>query len=564
MTDLANWMSRLASANKLSALSIPGTHDSGTAFPASERDRLMTQSRTIAEQLADGIRFLDIRVQYKNDRFFLVHEDTELNSGPESDAAALRFGPLQDLIKEFLRTHPRETIILSLKQDADPENNTGNLSFQQKFDEFVTAAPGLWFLENEIPTLGQVRGKIVLFRRFDAEGELGIKAQPFVNNETKTLTGPPELRIQDYFDQTGAGSRKDKWGRIEALLNEASNPLIDPGRAVLYLNFGSGAGIIANDYPKKVAKFINPKFVTYFTAHPRGRFGIVITDFEEASLNTQIVQTNETVTGGYWIVDTHANVAGLGFSSAYPLSTAASTRAGATNTAATDAVAMAATPDGLGYYLLSFDGTVHAYGRARHAGDGVPKGKKAQAIAVNPRATSTGDYGYWVLARNGKVRAYDAPDHGQIESGTNLQATSIVATPDGGGYWILASNGRVHHFGNARVLPDRRDSDQTNVAMARTPDGGGYWILTNRGRVHAFGNAVYYGQGVDSGSEAYAIAPTRDGTGYWILSTDGKVKAYGSAATLGGVPAPGSVVAPGRTAGQAAGIAADLFAPAFS
>jgi hypothetical protein len=61
---------------------------------------------------------------------------------------------------------------------------------------------------------------------------------------------------------------------------------------VLFLNFGSGAGIIANDYPDRVAADINPQLIQYFTEHTSGRFGIVITDFETAALNTLIIRTN--------------------------------------------------------------------------------------------------------------------------------------------------------------------------------------------------------------------------------------------------------------------------------
>jgi 1-phosphatidylinositol phosphodiesterase len=550
--DLSNWMSRLANSLKLSDLSIPGTHDSGARYPASEPDRLTTQTRSVREQLDNGIRFLDIRVRFTNGKFSLVHESTLLY---EHEVAAgetpvvLHFGAVRDMCKEFLAAHPRETIIMSLKPDADPEGDQGGVSFQQRFNEYVANDPGLWYLENRIPALAEVRGKIVLFRRFAiaANTTLGINAVAFQSN-TFVINGPPTLKIQDQFDQTTT-TRAAKFSAVKGLLDDALRT--ENGPEVLYVNFVSAAGILNNDidddFPDAVAKDINPDVRRYFQdpLHAKGRFGIVVTDFEKTELNTLIAGTNYFDDAGYWTAYDNARVEGNGFASPYP----------AAGARATSAVAIAAAPDGQGYYLLARDGTVRAYGKARFVDDGVAHGTEAVAIAVTPAPVDRTRPGYWILARNGKVRAYNAVDHGEIERGTNLQAVSIVATPDGGGYWILASNGRIHVFGNASQLGDRRDSDQVTVAMASTPAGDGYWILASNGAVNRFGNAVNYSQGLRTNSPARAIAAAKDGRGYWILLQDGSIEAFGSAPNLGSL-IPDTPAPP-----QAVGIATDLFSP---
>jgi 1-phosphatidylinositol phosphodiesterase len=521
--DLANWMSLVDDSKMLSELSIPGTHDSASIKQPSLGQRLTTQEVSLELQLSGGIRFLDIRVGYTNTRFRLYHESTYLN---------LRFGEVRDICRTFLQSHPRETIIMSLKKedDAPDSGNAKGVTFQARFDQYVNESPGLWYLQNAIPTLGEARGKIVLFRRFaldkDTKTPRGINAYDgFPDNTTDTLQGRgrPTLVIQDKYSQL-ARTRNNKWNAIEKLLVEAKGP---GNRDVLFVNFISAAGVLHNsiddDFPDAVAADINPRLKTYLTDNPRGRYGIVITDFERQVINTLIVQSNELP--GYWIVHENGAVTALGGAVAYPPSGAG----------ASVAVAIAARRNGTGYFLVAPDGKVYAYGDASNAGQGVPAGTHAVSIAVKPAAVGPAGLGYWILSVNGKVSAYNATHHGQIEAG-KVTAVAIVTTLDAGGYWILTLTGRVYTFGSAVHFGDRRNSRQVNVAMAATPDGKGYWILSSHGAVHAFGTAVHYGQGVNSGATARGIAAAPDGKGYWILSTDGNIKAFGSAPAAGGAP----------------------------
>ncbi|HVG48287.1 MAG TPA: phosphatidylinositol-specific phospholipase C [Rubellimicrobium sp.] len=526
--DVTQWMSYVEDSKKLTELSIPGTHDSGSRNQGNLKlDRLETQTRTIRAQLDGGIRFLDIRVGYTETEFRLYHEDVYLN---------LNFGQVRDICRDFLKSNPRETIIMSLKKEDDAPNsgNKEGITFQARFNQYVGETPTLWYTRNTIPTLGEVRGKIVLFRRFKLDGDknaiLGINAYDgFPDNGTDTindnpLTGQPKLRIQDDYGLL-LTKITTKWGNVEKILKEA----VAPGhKDVLYVNFASAAGKLERDYPKSAASYINPRLLDYFSGKKQGRFGIVVMDFETTELNTRIAHTNVPFDVGYWIVDGNAKVTALGSAEAYR-------PAGA---AATEAIAIAARENGTGYYLLTLDGSVYAYGDTDNkAGQGVPRDTRAASISVKPTSVSPSGLGYWVLADNGIVRAYNATSYGRIESGTNLQALSLVATPDARGYWILASNGRIHAFGSAENFGDRRDAGpgagQLAVAMAATPDGKGYWILSTNGTVFRYGTARHFGQGVGPGETARAMAATKDGLGYWILSTNGNVHAYGNAGYVG-------------------------------
>jgi len=532
--DLANWMSLLDGSKKLSEFSIPGTHDSASIVQRSLGERLQTQTRSLEEQLQDGIRFFDIRVGYTGTRFLLYHESSYLN---------LRFGPVRDIFRAFLRAHPRETIILSLKKEngAPDGGNEKGVTFQARFDQYVAESPNLWYLQNAIPTLDEARGKIVLFRRFALDKGTttprGInaysdsKGKPaFEDNATFTITGPPRLEIQDRYSQRFTNTRATKWEAIEKLLNAAR---ARGNRNVLFVNFISAAGILHNaiddDFPNAVANDLNPKLASYLKGHPQGRFGVVLTDFEKTEINTLLIRSNELA--GYWIAHGNGSVTAHGGAVVDRPSGAA----------ARTAIAIAARRNGAGYYLVAPDGKVYAYGDANNVGEGVPAGTQAVSIAVRPAGGRAAGPGYWILSANGKVSAYNATSYGQIESG-KVEAVSIVATKDFRGYWILASSGRVYPFGSASDFGDRRNAGQVNVAMAATPDGKGYWILASNGAVHAFGTAGHYGQGVGRGATARSIAVAADGKGYWILSTDGNVSAYGSAPQLGGAPSASPAV----------------------
>jgi hypothetical protein len=54
-----------------------------------------------------------------------------------------------------------------------------------------------------------------------------------------------------------------------------------------------GAGVLLATTPRKVADFIHKELITYFTPGKRGRFGIVITDYEQTDINSRIIATNE-------------------------------------------------------------------------------------------------------------------------------------------------------------------------------------------------------------------------------------------------------------------------------
>ena len=113
-------------------------------------------------------------------------------------------------------------------------------------------------------------------------------------------------------------------------------------------------------------------------------------------------------------------------------------------------VGMVPSVDGGGYFMVSSDGGVFAFGDAHFAGScpGIG-GCQGSAVAVMPDASG---HGYWIATNTGNVYAFgDAPYLGApgIQSSP---VTSAVRTPDGGGYWILLADGTVYNYGDAEYL----------------------------------------------------------------------------------------------------------------
>ena len=68
----SNWMERILDETKLSALSIPGTHDSATQY-VSLSSIFQCQDTAIKTQLENGYRYLDIRLVIDGQDLILKH-----------------------------------------------------------------------------------------------------------------------------------------------------------------------------------------------------------------------------------------------------------------------------------------------------------------------------------------------------------------------------------------------------------------------------------------------------------------------------------------------------------
>lgn len=272
----ANWMGAIADQTNLAKLSIPGTHDAGaTQEPISGTAKC--QNLSIADQLNAGVRYLDIRCRHIDNGFAIYHG---------AIYQKLNFTDVLNACLNFLNSNPTETIIMSVKEEHTPSGNTR--SFEETFNSYVQQNPSKWDLGNTVPSLGSLRGKIKLLRRFAAAGTKGIDATNWADNTVFEINNAASaIKIQDFYNVNDTDS---KWAKMETLLNEAKNDASNK----LYLNYGSGykAGIFGIPNINTIANAINPKVTAFFTANKSGRFGIIPLDFIDADRSKLILNTN--------------------------------------------------------------------------------------------------------------------------------------------------------------------------------------------------------------------------------------------------------------------------------
>ena len=164
------WMKYVDDNKFLDELSIPGTHDSGTCSVDNDTEPQSSQAKCqqdyIPTQLLEGVRYFDIRLG-KNDE----NGDPGIDHGAcyllKKDGNFMHLSDVIGYFNTFLSENPTEALIMLVSRgngEATDESLTTALG--KVFDE----NPDLFYTSSRIPTLGEVRGKIVLLRRFGLAG----------------------------------------------------------------------------------------------------------------------------------------------------------------------------------------------------------------------------------------------------------------------------------------------------------------------------------------------------------------------------------------------------------
>lgn len=203
-------MSGIEDGTHLSDVMMPGTHNScvGEHLPwltplNSPRclrlalywwpfAQCQSRSKNLLVQLEDGIRVFDVRLGIVDNALVSYHDFV-----PQETT----FLDIVATLKTFLRSEAgkNECVVMSIKQEdfakhspelfsklvhdqviaSEGDNNFGDPSPSASRDVdravIVTKSPAphsgdLWYLQNRVPRLGEVRGKIILFSRFGGDG----------------------------------------------------------------------------------------------------------------------------------------------------------------------------------------------------------------------------------------------------------------------------------------------------------------------------------------------------------------------------------------------------------
>ncbi|MFZ0121323.1 MAG: phosphatidylinositol-specific phospholipase C [Pseudonocardiaceae bacterium] len=294
-----SWMRDIPDDATLTMLSIPGTHNSCSVDgPLGFAE---TQDRGLSDQLDAGIRFFDIRLAHHQDNLCVHHDVVCMEKS---------YAEVLTIYSDFLIQHPTETILLSVSNEDRVDSALGKFapsrilcklsslgetahsgentrSFEDTFRaltweqlkgallfyNFTAAAPGS---DSRRPNpaltsetrLGEVRGKIVLLRRFEGGQDVGFDATYWPENRRFRSISAPCYDVEDRYQNPG---KDDKWDFVVTHLTEAGSGHPDD----LYITFSSAVDLTARSY----AETINPRLNDYLAGSSSGRVGIIAMDF---------------------------------------------------------------------------------------------------------------------------------------------------------------------------------------------------------------------------------------------------------------------------------------------
>lgn len=295
-----SWMQKIRDSTLVSSLSIPGTHNSPTHHRALPSVRC--QVTTVPEQLKQGVRFLDIRVQPESpldptkDGLILVH-----GVFPISLTGIRHFRHVVDDVLAFLSENPSETVIMSVKREGPGSATDAQLSRIMR--DHYAGDVNKWFTAPHIPRLGEARGKIVLIRRFALEERLKnewggagwcINADTWADNTPNALCPSGDLCIQDFYEvlETDTIEKKIQYS-IDHLKRAAKCVCPSPeseAKQPFYINFLTASNFWKQSlWPDQIAARLNPAVVEFLcTKHDtqedecergNGSTGIVVCDW---------------------------------------------------------------------------------------------------------------------------------------------------------------------------------------------------------------------------------------------------------------------------------------------
>lgn len=290
-----NWMSFLDDNVLMSAITIPGTHDSAAytrSWPF-----VATQKMSVIQQLDSGIRYFDFRCALRNDAVEMVHGVTYLG---------LTLEEMLNAIYKWIEKHSSEALVIQIKKDR--KRKESEVDFANAISQVLSKRSERWRTANTTPTIGALRGRIQLFRRFVGPelDHYGVDVSVWQDNPSNpfticTLSGV-KLTIQDHYAFPDPTPLPDviarKGGDVSGMLKRADS---DPDAGHWYLNFTSAFEInfLYQIQPREIAvggyyffrwnHGINIRLRQSLQDTPgQKRFGIVAMDFPEQGADNLI------------------------------------------------------------------------------------------------------------------------------------------------------------------------------------------------------------------------------------------------------------------------------------
>lgn len=292
------WMSMIPSGRLLSQINIPGSHDTGTRLVDGQLPQIslcQCQCLSPSEQLNAGVRMFDLRCNVRDNPKdpFITH------TFPCFDGLGdmMYLSEIFESAEKFLKKNPSETIIFLVSVGKDLVQQGTNRQIEEVISNYIKS--GRLWSKTYVPKLGEVRGKIVLMRRFGVSGnnQNNIKKDNFGFDMTAwekgeryaSYKGLIKLKsgarawIQDNYICNG----KTKIEYFKPSLMEANdaNKISADEFVFNYMSCIKGG-------PINAARIVNKEIFTKGIINKGNRYGIIPIDYVTFPIARQIYESN--------------------------------------------------------------------------------------------------------------------------------------------------------------------------------------------------------------------------------------------------------------------------------
>jgi 1-phosphatidylinositol phosphodiesterase len=255
-----DWMRRVKSSLPVSLVSIPATHDAGTALGRTGLTRC--QVLTIPAQLAVGVRGFDIRLRLVGSELKIYHSE---------ESQKVDFRSVLQAFASFLAAHPSELLVMRVREESKAID--ASESFEAAFSRETSAFKNLIYQpasRTDIPTIGQLRGKVLLLDNYG-------KLQDAVDYPN------PSMNVQDDYDTSDMAK---KFAEIVASFEDARK---QKDGKVWDVNYTSSCTIQVDQLAN--ARGVNEKVLGYLKGK-RGNLGLVLLNFPSVDVVESIIASN--------------------------------------------------------------------------------------------------------------------------------------------------------------------------------------------------------------------------------------------------------------------------------
>ena len=290
-TKLNNWMQDIEDNRLVCKMSIPGTHDTG-AYTGNAW--VKTQDKDIRQQLNSGIRFFDIRLVHDNGVLKLCHGKHTFNTTFDRDV-------LKTTV-EFLKEHPSETVIMTIKRDNDLDNDGATKyrgALQKALEGDRTLTPYMVKSFRSDFTLGDLRGKMLIISR---DGWImtpsgNIPSWPdnasFTSSIASTDGSRTTIHVEDHYKSRAS----DKVSYVAQNVRKAQAAFSEPQND-WFITFSSTAGPNGGAWPKNTTDYIDPHVNNILRGNENFRTsGILVFNFAgwwDDMLTHSVIRLNHT------------------------------------------------------------------------------------------------------------------------------------------------------------------------------------------------------------------------------------------------------------------------------